>query len=483
MDKKSVFRFSKLLYAILAVFMVVSICGCERDESLSDQKLVENILNKGEISLWVVTEETLSDGMNATAQLLIEQFEQQYENVTIRLDILPSQKEERAVRLNELRENLKQGTGPDIFLLPTREILVLDSPNEYTYRTIEPLFANVELAMQNGQFADISQLYDGDSELDTDKFEKPVMEAGTIGEARYVLPLRYDLPVIYAFSEDLREIGINPSHLDNNIDELMEYAISENNATFACGLEHTSLAVFSHLIDYEKMKVDISADTIRNYMQKFQALEETIGTQISQRGKLSLQYPLPDKKERLPLYIDQLNDAFTYLTIAQSEGKELTMHPLRSCNGDVVASVTYYGAISSSCQNTDAAYAFLRQFLFEDSQWERNRKEPVEAQHGGLIENGWPVRSCGSVVELWSRLKMQDVHRNFQQIKNYEFSDESVPILAEQIDFVRFPFPNSFRASLYSLNDFQCGNAASAVSIDELASNLISELDLHLCDK
>lgn len=423
----------------------------------------------------------MSDGMNSNIRFLIDQFENRYHNISIKLDILPSMPEDRSSYITTLRQQIENGTGPDVFLLPTSEMLILDTPKEFTYRTIDPLFTNMEVAMRHEFFLDISKFYDSDIELKKEELVKSVMNAGVVEGARYVLPLRFELPVIYAFPEELEKIGIESSILDNSIFDLMDYALTQKNALFAYGIEHPSLAVFSDLIDYNNMNVKLSTETVRSYMGKYQGLVELIGQQPLQFNfKPSLEYPLDMQGNRKPLYIDQLNHVLNYLAIAKKQGEKLELYPLRSDNGDVIATVTYFGAISSKCKHSDVAYMFLRQFLSPDSQWEQTRKSPIQEQHYGLIEKGWPVRMHGSVNELWSQQKMQNIHSDFTEVRNYELSDEAIQALCEEINIVRFPFPTSFRGVLYSLNDFQNKNIPSNVSLDELSSNFIAELNQNL---
>ena len=47
--------------------------------------------------LWIVTEQTTWDRMNGQTEVLIETFEEENPGVTIRLDILPLDQQERSV--------------------------------------------------------------------------------------------------------------------------------------------------------------------------------------------------------------------------------------------------------------------------------------------------------------------------------------------------------------------------------------------------
>ena len=147
--KKAVFRgFSKLLCSFLALCLLTGLAVPAFAE--------ENV------TLWLVTEETVSDGMNAVAENLIDAYEKEHKNLTIRMDILPASEKERAACLSDLRQKIAQGKGPDLYLLPTSNVLITDRNTGFTYQKIEPLFGDVRLSMEDGAFLDIGEFYDKD---------------------------------------------------------------------------------------------------------------------------------------------------------------------------------------------------------------------------------------------------------------------------------------------------------------------------------
>ena len=138
----------RTLCCILAAFMLTGLCGCA-------QKQVETK------KLWVVTEVSCSDGMNYQAEMIARRMEQANPGLTVELEILPTDPQEREARLTQLRTIIMSGAGPDVYLLPTGGTLTTDYVNEYHHRVtqttqVEPLFLDVTQAMRSGQFLDIS---------------------------------------------------------------------------------------------------------------------------------------------------------------------------------------------------------------------------------------------------------------------------------------------------------------------------------------
>ena len=81
-------------------------------------------------SLWVLTEQSTRDGMNLQAEIIAERMEKENPGLTVQLDILPTDPQEREIRLKRLRTKIMAGDGPDVYLLPTGNRLLLDDDDE-----------------------------------------------------------------------------------------------------------------------------------------------------------------------------------------------------------------------------------------------------------------------------------------------------------------------------------------------------------------
>lgn len=420
--------------------------------------------------LWVVTEQSTWDRMNGQLYVLEKAYEEAHSNVDIKVDYLPTDEQERDVYLQQLRTEILQGGGPDCYLLPTDNTLILDEPAQYTYVDVEPLFSDVDLAMRNGLFYDITELYDADDTLGKDELNTKIMDAGVVNGIRYVLPLRYDVPIIYAKSDALEAAGLPGDILQTDILTIMKAVLATDDPILASGLLFDSFSAFSGFLDYSSGNAELDAETLQPYVQTYGELRAKVGetyldgTRLSQEEieaiateesillqKLDLKdyiygeygepepvpgipdnvyivggMPIEEEKldiytEYYPLFIGSMADSFSYAAVAGYENAEFSMTPLRSVGGDVVATVTYYAAVGSGCRNPELAYDFLRQFLLEESQKEENRPErnhtkPLKGmgantsndlQYPGLIGNGWPVRDENVVEALWKIRRIQ----------------------------------------------------------------------------
>ena len=84
--------------AFLWVLAVLMLTGIAMPAALAEEE---------PCTLWLVTEESTSDGMNAAITAEAAQFEEENPGVSIKIDILPNQKNERAEYLETLREKMR----------------------------------------------------------------------------------------------------------------------------------------------------------------------------------------------------------------------------------------------------------------------------------------------------------------------------------------------------------------------------------------
>lgn len=475
-------KFAILLVCLIIVFFVLSSCSStDTPAALSTTE---------EVTLWVVTDETTSDGMNHLVNLRAEEFAVTYPNVTVKVDILPSEEEERTVYLEEIREKMEQGIGPDVFLFSTRNVLTLEHPKKYTYLRVEQLIPDVEKAMYDGLFADISQYYNADSALGKDTLNKTVMDAGTIGRARYVLPLRYDMPVYYV-TEEFDTYGIDRKIFSKPFGKWMETVIDTGDQRLACGAERNSISVHSDLIDYKKNTATISQEELVSYAQLSRQVQLLVKDEADHRSRpLTYLYAAFDQ-ESFPVHIASLSDALDAAAIARARGQELSMYAVRTLDGDVLADVDYYGAVGASCQNVGFAYEFLRGFLTEEYQWENFRPLPASEQDSGLLAQAWPVRYKDAVESLWEKLKYQvesvslvpGTSNAVDAILAVELEEADVPVLREKIDIVRFPItmPEEYWQMLVSY-DHAADSVPELPDVDALADTVIAELQATLAE-
>lgn len=495
-------NFINLSTLLLASVLMLS--GCSLQSTSKDETA----------TLWVVTEESTADGMNQQAKMIAQRMEESNEGLTVKLDILPADAQKREIPLKQLHNQIMAGKGPDVYLLPTGSTVLADRSYSYDKIEVEPVFMDAVQAMRNGIFADIQELYNADHTLGKSSLKQEIMDAGCLGESRYVLPLRYNIPIIYTTSQAWEELGLGQ---DSSITALVNAALAQENVSLAASgiLMPTDLSLLPQPFDYEKEEILLTAKEIADYMRLYQAWDAVIFENIPNIRDIwvyqididNLRYYILENsywgKEGYPLFTNTLVECMDTVMITRKENQKLVMLPLQATDGSMVASVTYFGAVGSCCKNKALAYDFLRQFLTEEFQWDLYRQRfyfsrleqafPISDKHNcGMVENSWPVRTVGSVAPLWDNRQYQihdacevqdSISRGIWfQSKQRLLTDEDIPALEFVIDEVRFPIAqdpeNSLEHALSLLND-ENGNPTD-VDIDALAEQVYLALWWHI---
>ena len=457
----------KSRYLIILIAAILILTGCANTEADSEP-----------INLWIVTEVTPSGGMNEQVQYYIDQFQTKHPNVTVQLDILPYGEPQRGKYIKELHKKIEAGEGPDIYLLPNQDIV-----QSQNYWQVEPLFPDVELAMRAGIFADISRNYNFDFKLGKSGLQKTVMDAGVLGAARYVLPLRYEINTVYYFPDLFT--GNTDFDMENcTISELMQFSIDNDDVAIASSVDttpsrtHDALTTaFSNLIDYDSGEVILSQQELEKYLSTYQEFAEAYSSGSQMYGGVHL-HNVEEIVDYAPVRVNTLMGGIAFSAYAKHTGATLKMAPLRTDDGDVVATVAYWGAIGTDCENVETAYEFLRIFLTEEAQWEAAYVDDRSLPPLGSY--GWPVRAKGAVPYFYdTALKWID-RMNGSLLPSYkaiEMTDQDIPVLDADIYIVRFHLCNDFYLRRLELNDYKNGAVPTDIDIAALAESIIQDLE------
>ncbi len=527
----------------LAVSMMFSVlCGC-RQSPVHEQETNAEAGDEN-TTLWVLTEISKTDGMNCQANQIIKAFEKEHEGVEVKLEILPTEAGEREVYLKQLRTQIMAGEGPDVYLLPTGNVVSTDIPGrgsqtrvEVKYE-IEPLFRDVSQAMYNGVFVDVSRYYDADVELHTEELRKEVMDAGVMEGCRYVLPIRYDMPSLF--------VDMSRVWAESNICTIAQEILEKKDNTMAIGLSMpTDTLLLPTLFDYEKGEILVTEQEIADYMGLYQKWYAMYGPAVFDFVEQTKEtfwraFDVPDVTwEQLPemfpielnresflthdtmidtgmhwsnlgfaFYSGGMQDALDQAAVEYVLGNDIASYPLRTMDGAVVAEVIYYGAVGAGTEQPELAYDFLREFLTEGYQWEMSRPQTdrskddmwnhaQELQNDGLVEESWPVRAQGAASHLWKNWRYQiyfeynsflpvsmEMHKAFQNGEIITFVGNNVDVLNYEIDEVRFPFTQKYEETLeYALTLLNNEDGTPAdVNIEELAREVYKNLWWHLAE-
>ena len=399
---------------------------------------------------------------------------------------LTADQEERSNRIDQLQTEMMAGQGPDIFILPCDD--------GFTYNETQ-LVENVEKGMVTGLFADLSQLYDQDETLEKDLLLEKVMDAGMMDGKRYILPLRYQYPIILALEDELQGAGLEISELAQNSETFLSTVIAqEGNAWHVSGANVFAanlINVFPSLCDYSTGEVSLDEETVvatlSQYMELLSSLDQK---SIEADGGVWPNFLSADRPLSTLFLSD---DLFFYLDIAYAQYQDLVAVPFAAQDGSIVANVSYYGAVSANCAAVEEAYEFLKLFLSR------------EVQSGGALEadgasydasewgttHGWPVRSDITAAELRAAVPQTPLAHGMVEDLQQPVEGEPAPMFPEEffteayerIGEVR-PYTQldgSFSRAAMSLYDFTTYTPKTG-EVENVAQDLLSQLEAEVAE-
>ena len=226
-----------------------------------------------QVILRILTESTTVDGMKSQILEMMSLFEKEHKNVNLILDVLPQEGLERQKAVSQIYVDIAEGNGPDIYLMQNGSAVTVSS-GSYLTKTAEPLFDNVTEHMYKGTFADISAYYNMDEALDKDGLVEGVMDAGVVDDSRYILPLRYSIPVIYADRNALADTVLTDDILNSGIYKILSTVIPLRDTKLSAAVDPVRLHsrylfnFFSELVNYKTYKVNLQNGTLYPYMEK-----------------------------------------------------------------------------------------------------------------------------------------------------------------------------------------------------------------------
>lgn len=507
------------LFFILIIILMYTLSGCQsmlidnmesaKPDSMQNGENTDIREENNSSAFWIVMEQ--HEAMEHSVNYILDKFTEVHPEINVRLQVLPNGNKQggnyqaaRDAALQQLRTAIMAGRGPDIYLLPS------------VSTNYEMLFKDVNQAMANGYFEDISIFYNTDTELSKESFAANVMDAGTLDGARYVLPLRYDMPIAYVDTAEFTTLGGDLDMFDGGILSLFNEILATENPELAVGAfinvkatESFALNLLGQTVDYGKQEVLLKEETLSEFMVSIQRIRSAnLIDPDNWEERIYVNYPndladLFSKGEfwtdETSFYIGTMQDILENAAYAEAMEIEIAMIPVADAEGKITADVTYYGAVGDACDDVALAYEFLRMFLTEDAQILQNR-DTVDS--GYYL--GWPVLAKGHAEELWNShlsyllnfspmgtdSEWSDIQKeHYQQcrsaIKDIHFAitSDDIPVLNVEADRVQFSIDleNDLSDRVYNLNDDTTCEPAEA-DINTLAAEFVDELKWHLAE-
>jgi len=419
-------------------------------------------------------------------EYLINRFEDAHENVTVEIEYVPNDTASLDIIKDRLRTEIMAGKGPDMFLLPTH-----GTPSKL-------IFDDVNQAMHNGIFADISACYNADTELDKDGLNQTIMDAGVVDGARYTLPLRCDFPVVYVDLDKLGEAGLDTAMFENGVVNMLDIITQTGDKELAAAtvfdVNKYAPLFFSDYLDYEQGEILVNREELIAFWNSLLACREIKGpysAPTDNRDFLAYYSNESWTKNGAVMNIGPVQDSILESAFSKADGINLAMYPMTGQDGKVNVFVNYYAAVSAGCAYPELAYEFIRQFLTVESQFEQNARG-AGFIYDDMVTMGYAVRMENSASAYYetrchrtsnvSWAGEENWKENEANLKAVVLTDEDVPILNVQIDSARYPAVEAeYNMGNKILRQFENnGFSAEGIDVESIVDEFLEALLFHL---
>ena len=263
---------------------------------------------------------------------IVTAWQKMYGGEQTELIVIPSGEEASKQKVQEIREAIVSGGGPDLFLA--------ESPNPAWSEPKTVLFSDPEKEMEQGTFLSLEPYLEY---FDTKLLEEQILTAGRFRERQMVLPMTYDY-FLYAFdTENLPQ----STELPETWEELIgrkEKAIRQT-AGQRIGMQFFD--TFGQIADYEKGELLLSENQLKEVLDEaaeFGSTSLNMDWKIGDTGVVSLN------------------------TIEEIAG-EKTAHTLFAFpneEGGITANITLYAGINKNTKQPKKAVSFLQLLYSEE---------------------------------------------------------------------------------------------------------------------
>lgn len=384
----------KMMFLILISFLVLCFAGCSKSD------------RRGEKHLKVLTElqyrEKMEDAVSYTRQ--------KDPKITIEVEYISSDEENRETELQKLRTQIMAGKGPDVY--------ILDNMAYATSDKAMPLFENPYKTMQSGALASLNRYMEKDSYWEESTYQKEFLNAGQYNGKQYIIPLSCEYTFLISDKNDLEYLK------DKNLTEwLIEAKKTSNINLKQLMLIYNTYAGkwVQEAADYEEKEVLFDKNAwVEFYMEQVLYKREQFNqVESGHFGTMT----------------DITSDTQSILTIPDMKGKKL-------------ASIHAFGAVGMSSAYKNEAYEFLMLFLNDEAKTELE-KDGLGTSLNGTIDIQTPVQESAldqiPVLYNIEEKQMNLLKESYRELEGAYFYTETEHALDLKVDEAtgRFDDPNA----------------------------------------
>ena len=338
---------SLLMVLLLALFLP----GCDKERSVWQETSVVPQTNE---SLTVFCLGDLTDGK--MIQLALERYQRMYPDVEVEL-IKPEYDVTNIGMREELFDQvavqIMSGEGPDVFI-------------------IDDTIMDVEKLVRQGVFADMEPYFQADH-FDWEPYNQAVMDGGVWNGKRFLIPLKYDFPLLVTSRTALEETGFDAAACEDYQGFLEETTRYMEDETQTRQLFRYPLAVLNvvedsglAIADYDTQTVDLTSPLFRFGVQWCREVVRECTKDFHDAYSDSSLHGAAAVRDGELLWVPSGMGALSnfYRNFAALKTiDEAVMMPIRDLDGGIRAEIQYPVAVRANSENLQNAYNYIKILL------------------------------------------------------------------------------------------------------------------------
>lgn len=269
--------------------------------------------------------------------------------------------EEREAMISQLNAEILSGGGPDLFIMEG-------------YRTTEiNLFPDIEKAMVNGTFLDLTEAMEKQGLSREEDFYVAVLDAGQWEGKQYILPLGFSVPLMVSAADVLNASSFNLQRASRSFDGMLSELLrihQEQPILVNTAFRMTDILA-QPIVDYQEHTVNIGSDAYRRALEL---------DKIFRTGSISWEaqgVPFDNRQDQVlqqfeagtPFAVLYETDiSMNLLRRCEALGIEITVLPVPNEEGTVTAYIGSYAMGNRNTQHPDEVEDLLLYLVSEECQ-------------------------------------------------------------------------------------------------------------------
>ena len=283
----------------------------------------------------------------------------------------------------KLYAEMLAGKGPDIFL---------SGPFDG--------FWDLPKKMDAGAFYDLNEFIENDGDFDITEYEEILMNEGLHKGKRYIFPLSYAVYSLLISKEKYEALGLLAEDFSTYERFLSTWEDMQRNGNLKMMAQRGWGSSFieaqgwlGECVDYESGTVDFDLPSFRRVVELLQR-EHRLENRI---GPLEEFETYPESLFHMPTFFTLM-----FTPLYSMDTKDMLLLPVPNANGNNTAQIMEYCMMSSSTENPDAAWLFLKTFLSDECQRELMQRQ---------FHNYVTTKSALIDEDIETKIAIKPIHR------------------------------------------------------------------------